>query len=47
MAVNKPKVQTVSVKTFKSLDFHQDLTIQDDGEKITALQCNICSLHIA
>ena len=34
MAANKNKLQTVSVKTFKSWDFHQDFTIQDDGEKI-------------
>ena len=41
---NKP--QTVSVKTFKSWDFHQDFTIEDDGDKITKLQCNICSHHV-
>ena len=34
MAANKNKLQTVSVKIFKTWDFHQDFTIQDDGEKI-------------
>ena len=47
MAANKSNLQTVSLKTFKSWDFHQDFTIQDDREKITILQCNICSHHIA
>ena len=47
MAANKNNLQTVSLKTFKSWDFHQDFTIQDDREKITLLQYNICSHHIA
>ena len=41
---NKP--QTVSIKTFKSWDFHQDFTIEDDGDKITKIQCNVCSHHV-
>ena len=46
MATRRKQVETVTVKTFNSWDFHKDFRIIDNGGKITHLQWNVCSCHL-